>query len=257
MNAREEIGNQVRDLLDYFPGRGRLRILWLLVLPILSTLFYSRFPWGHNQSLTNGIPWYIFMAAGNSIYWLYYPAVLVLLLRINHSDRPSWHGTACIIASSVAYGIVVSLPALLVNITWSACYVGISFSSILQTLLGVLMAIGGVLLLATVVGALAHCTRFFIPLILFLLGMYAWFLPIAFSDKMVPQGWRMQWAAVPLVPATVILRNGILNRPFDTTTLNWVAGSIHAILGYVLIFWIWRRISNSASPALAAPPRFA
>jgi len=249
MNAKEEIENQVRDLLAYFPGRGRLALIWLAILPLIGPLlFYRRVP-------SAGAMPYLFAFPGISVLWFYVPTMLVLLFRINHSDRSSWLESAGIIASSVVYGIIIGLPCLIISIAWSACYVGMSFLSNLEILLGAIEVVGAMLLLATVLGAVAHYAGFFIALLLFLMRTaYVYFLPLAYSITAMPEKYRTIEAATPLAPAIVILRIGILNRHTSEIVppLYWAVATIHAALGYALAFWVWRSVSD---PSFAARPR--
>ena len=146
----------------------------------------------------------------------------------------------------MAYGIIIGLlPSLLIALVWSACYVGISFLSILETFLGVLGVVGAVLLLATFLGAVAHYAGFFIAPFLFLMRtMYVYLLPVAYAITAIPEKRRVLTAATPLGPAIVILRIGILNNQSSEVVplLFWTAATIHAVLGYVLAFWVWRSI---------------
>lgn len=245
MNKRDEIADEVRDLLAYFPGRGRLPLAWLIVLPLLGavpfSLFFSRVP---NVAM---IPYAVFASPGGSVLWMYAATMLVLLLRINHSDRSSWLESATIIASSAVYGMIVALPSLLISLVWSACYVGVSFSSLLETFLGVFETIGAMFLLAPLLGAIAHYAGFLIALFLFLMKTaYIYLLPIGYTITRVPEKWRMLEAASPLAPAIAILRTGILNGQNHemVSPFYWVAATIHAALGFVLAFWIYRSFSD-------------
>ena len=167
MNARKEIAAQVRDLLAYFPGRGRLPLVWLMILPILA--FFSSNLFGHAASIpSSGVPYFVYASGGAAILWLYSTTALVLLIRINHSERSSWSESATIIASSVAYGVIIGLPAVLVSIAWSIPYVGVSIFSVSTILFGIVESIGAILLLAITLGAVAHYAGFFIALFLFL-----------------------------------------------------------------------------------------
>jgi ABC-type polysaccharide/polyol phosphate export permease len=256
MNPQRDIADQVRDLLAYFPGRGRFALLWLIALPLLPALFFSHIE-SAPRTFAGQVPFAVFASTGASLLGLYISTVLVLLLRINHSERSSWQESATIIASSVAYGIIIGLPALLISVVWSASYVGISFLSVLETLLGILGAIGAVVLLATVLGALAHYIGILIPLLLFLCRTpYLYLLPVTYSITVVPQKWRILEAATPLSPAIAILRAGALNLHTSEVVplFYWVAAAIHAFLGYALAFWLWRSISNP-SPGVPTPRR--
>jgi ABC-type polysaccharide/polyol phosphate export permease len=246
MNARDEIAAQVRDLLDYFPGRGRLPLVWLVLIPafiIFSLVFLA----GGPRIPAGSIPYSVYTSGGASVLWIYFATVLVLLVRMNHSDRSSWRESATIIASSVAYGFIVGLPALLVSVGWSAYYVGISILSVSELLVGVFEILGAVLLLAIILGAVAHYAGPFIALFLFLAKtVYVYLLPVSYSITLVPAKWHLLQAATPLAPAIAVLRAGIMNNHAGEMILPlyWCAAIIHAIAGYALAFWIWKRISN-------------
>ena len=251
MSTQNAIADEVRDLLAYFPGRGRLPLLWLFALPLIELLCFSHF--SPAAKLSGGkISYAVFSLPGLSILWLYISTVLVLLVRINHSDRSSWLESASIIASSITYGIIISLPSFLISIAWAATHVGISILSFLYILLGTVEVLGAILLLATALGGVAHYAGFFIAFFLFLMKTaYVYLLPFTYSITAVPEKWRMLQAATPLAPAIVILRAGILNYqlPELASPLYWVAASVHAIIGYAVAFRIWRTLSNRfASP---------
>jgi ABC-type polysaccharide/polyol phosphate export permease len=244
MNKRDEIASQVRDLLAYFPGRGWPPLAWLIVLPLLGALPFSPF---FNRMPNGAIPFALFLFAGRSVLWMYVATMLILLLRINHSDRSSWLESATIIASSALYGMIISLPSLLISLVLAASYVGVSFSSLLETFLGVFETIGAMFLLAAVLGAIAHYAGLLIALFLFLMKTaYVYLLPAGYSVTLVPEKWRMLEAAAPLAPAIVILRTGILNNQNHemVSSLYWITATIHAALGFVLAFWICRGFSD-------------
>ena len=244
MNKREEIACQVRDLLAYFPGRGWQALAWLIVLPLLGALPYSH-SFAHAPS--NGIPYAVFAFAGSSVLWMYTATILVLLLRINHSDRSSWLESATIIASSAVYGMIIALPSLLVSLVWSATYVGVSVSSLLETLAGALAMVGAMFLLAIALGAIAHYAGSVIALLLFVTRtVYLFLLPIGYPITAIPEKWRMLEAVTPLAPALAILRSGILNGQTRdaVSSLYWIAAATHAALGFVLALWIYRGFSG-------------
>ena len=250
MNAQNAIADDVRDLLAYFPGRGRLPLLWLFALPVIELLYFFHSPAARLSG--GGIPYAVFSLPGLSVLWFYISTMLVLLVRINHSDRSSWLESASIIASSITYGVIISLPSFLISIAWAVSYVGTSVISFLSILFGTLEVVGAMLLLATALGAVAHYAGFLIALFLFLMKTtYVYLLPIAYSVTAVPEKWRILQAATPLAPAVVILRASILNYKLSemASPLYWAAASVHAIIGYALAFWIWRTLSNrSTSP---------
>jgi hypothetical protein len=264
MNPKQEIADQVRDLIAYFPGRGRYSFVWLFFLPFASTLFFTQF-FGDGGSpvirtLANippgSLPFTIFCSSGTTTVGLYTVTILILLLRIAHSDRSSWMETASIVASSTIYGLIVSLPSLLVDFAFSARYAGISILSIFQTGGGLIATIGAFFLLMGVAGALAHYTGFFIPLFLFIArSVYPYFLPAAYAIKAMPEPWRLIDAAFPLSPAIVILRTGFLNHftSESVSLLYWIAAGIHAALGFALAYWFWKSISKPSSPVPGTP----
>ena len=76
MNAQKEVTAQVRDLLTYFPGRGRLTLVWLVILPLISPLLFSSHYFGRIAPSSTGIPYAVFVLAGLSAHWFYLPTML-------------------------------------------------------------------------------------------------------------------------------------------------------------------------------------
>ena len=251
MNSSAQIGAELKHLLTYFPGRGRLPLVWLLVLPIANPVLY-RVVFGDMLSAgtADRIPYYLVAAVGQAALWVYLPAAYIGLLRINHSRRTSLRESGCILLSSVFYGVLIGVPAVLVTAVWATCHVGVSVLCLLQGLIGIVMLCVSTLLIVSVLGLAAHHLGFFTPLFLLLVKTYVFVIPVAYTMDCVPERWRLFLTVViPFAPELTILRNAILNSAGNTPSSCWVGAAIHTIIGIAVGFWLWKRITGPAHAA--------
>jgi len=204
MNPKEQIKVELSDLLAYFPGRHRLSLVWLIILPVATTA----------------------SAIDQSALWVYLPAAFVCLLRVNHSRRSSLQESGCIIVSSVLYGFLIGAPAIAVTVVWALSHVGLSMLTLLQGILGIMAVCVSVFLLVTILGIAAYYLGLFVPLFLLLVIMYVYFVPVSYSIDLVPQRWQTFYALVfPLAPEITIVRDAMLNSAASTQGLCWAAAA--------------------------------
>ena len=250
MNSRVQVGAELKDLLAYFPGRGRLPLVWLLILPIVAAEV-TRFLFGRVVRVagTDQIPFYLSPVVEQSVLWLWLPAAFVCLLRINHSRRTSLRESGCILISSVFYGIVIGVPAVLATAVWAICHVGVSVLCLLQGLVGIAMLCASTFLVVFVLGLAAHYLGFFVPLLLLFVKTYVYFIPVVYSMDMLPEHWRIYTVVIPLAPEVTILRNAILNSVEHTPTSCWVGAAVHTTIGIAAGLWLWKRITEPAHSA--------
>lgn len=256
MTILDEIKKQTKDLLAYYPGRGRIALVWLIVIPVLSFLVFTVWFGKIARVASDGIPAYMFYMAGHSFNWIYKLSLVVMLIRICHSERKLWRDTVQIMASSLSYALVVGLPCVLLAFVWIFCHVGTSAMALFQVLTGLACALGALLLLLICLGALGHRFGIIVPLLLFLTTLYTYFLPIAYPASIVPSRWQfIHTFAVPLSPTITLLRQGMLNQGVVSISF-WLAALLHASVGYGLAVSIWKRntepedrqLSSEAAP---------
>jgi hypothetical protein len=242
----DEIKRQTEDLLTYYPGRGRISLLWLVIIPILSFLaitmrfgmFLSVWPHWHFHIPNHGIPQYMYYIAAHSFDWIYTLSLVIMLIRICHSERKLWRDTVQIMASSLLYALVLGLPCVLFAFIWIFFHVGTSVIALFQILVGLICAIGSLILLLVCLGSLGHRFGIVIPFLIFLTTV----LPIGdYPPNIVPLGWRyFQTFVVPLSSTITIIFSGMLNGGL-ASSIFWIAAFLHAAIGYTLAFVIWKK----------------
>ena len=243
----DEMKKQTKDLLAYYPGRDRIALLWLIVIPVLSFLVFTMWFGKIPRVTSDGVPAYMFYMAGHSFNWIYQLSLVIMLIRICHSERKLWRDTAQIMASSLSYALVVGLPCVLLAFVWILCHVGSSAMALFQVLTGLACALGALLLLLICLGALGHRFGIIVPLLLFLTVLYTYFLPIAYPASIVPSRWQfVHTFAVPLSPTITLLRRGMLNQGLASGNF-WMAALLHAVVGYALALLIWKRNTENES----------
>ena len=249
----EEMKKQTEDLLAYYPGRGKLALGWLVMIPVVSFVVFHIF-FGTNASVSgDGIPAYMFYMAGNTFSWVYKTALVVMLIRVCHSNRTVWRESVAIMGSSAAYALMVGTPCSVLALIWLACCVGTSAVALMQVLAGLVLAFGALALLIVVAGFLAHRFGLVIPLLLFLTTLYVYLLPIVYPASIVPIRWQsMHTFGVPLSPSITIIRQGMLNQGLTAGSF-WLAALFHAVLGYGLAFWILKRNIAPATAPYSEP----
>jgi lipopolysaccharide transport system permease protein len=245
MNVKQSMRAEIQDLLAYFPGRGRVALVWLVLIPIFA-IVPSTYIFGNtSQFPTDGIPYPIFAAVGRSVLWIYLPSVFVCLIRVTKSQRSSLRNTGLLVLSSVFYGVLIGLPAVVVTAIGSMFYLGISVTSIIQGVVGIIAVLMSVVLVVIMLGVAAHYLGFFSPLLLLLVKAHLYFLPIAYPLPDVPGTLRtVQTLVLPLAPAITIMRNAVLNSTVTTPVSCWVGAAVHVAGGFAVMVWLWRRISK-------------
>ncbi len=242
-----EVKRQTKDLLSYYPGRGKVALLWLIALPILSFLVFVIWFGGPARVTSDGVPTYMFYMFGRSFYWIYNLSLVIMLLRICHSSRKLWRDTVIIMASSLSYALIVGLPIVFFAFVWILCHAGTSAMALFQVLTGLTCTIGALLLLLICLAALAHRFGIIVPFLLFLTRVYIYALPTYYSVDYIPSQWLfLQTFALPLAPSIILLRDGMLNQGLASASF-WLGALFHAVLGYGLAFWIWKRSSEPAT----------
>ena len=245
MNTKDQLRAELHDLLAYFPGRGRASLAWLVVMPILAIVLFACVFGRVARIPSDGIPYPVFTAAGQSALWIYLPAAFVCLIRVNHSQRSSLSETGRIIFSSLLYGFLIGVPAVLVAGAWALFHVGLSVASILHGLIGIVAVCASVSLIVGILGLAAHYLGFFVPLLLLLMKTYVYLVPIAYSMNVVPETWRtVQTLIVPLAPAITIMRNAIVNSTASTSGSCWGGALLHSVAGVAVLIWLWKRITG-------------
>ena len=237
----EEIRRQTKDLLAYYPGRDRIALLWLIVIPVLSFLVFTMCFGKISRVTSGGIPTYMFYMAGQSFNWIYKLSLVITLIRICHSERKRLLESVQIIGSSVSYSLVVGLPYVLLTFVWVLFHVGTSPIALFQVLVGLVCAVGALLLILVCLGSLGHRFGIVIPFLLFLTAVYPYLLPVFYPASAVLSRWQLNHAfAIPLSPTITILRKGMLNQGLASSSL-WLAALLHALVGYGLAVWIWKK----------------
>ena len=98
------VSSHLADFLTYYPGRSRLTLVWLLLVPA-GAVFIASEVLGRTGSLpSDAMPHHVFSVAGQSVMWLYIPAVLACLLKINRARIRS-----ALTHSAVGIGVAVWL----------------------------------------------------------------------------------------------------------------------------------------------------
>ena len=143
-------------------------------------------------------------------------------------------------ASSLSYALVVGLPCVLLAFVWLLCHVGTSAVALIHVLAGrscSRRAASPPCLSWLSWSPFRHCH----PVSLFLTTVYTYLLPVFYPASMIPARWQFTHTfAVPLSPTITILRQGMLNQGSASGSI-WMAALLHAIAGYALAVWIWRR----------------
>jgi hypothetical protein len=244
----DEIKRQTEDLLAYYPGRGRISLLWLVATPIfwflgLNIWFGPASNRGfliQSRHIAENMP-YIF---GHSFNWIYMLSLVIMLIRICHSERKLLRDTVQIMVSSLLYALVVGLPYVLLVYICILCYVGTSAIAFFQVFAGMICALGSLLLLLLCLGYMAHRFSIVIPFLIFLATVfYTYLLPIDYLARGSLQQHLILTKvsyAVPLFPTDIILREGLFNLGLASGSV-WIAAFLHATIGYALAFLIWKK----------------
>ncbi len=248
MNRASVVTDHLADLLAYYPGRGRLALVWLLLVPVGAAVIASHTLVQAKLSSFDTLPYYVYLAAGQSVMWLYVPAVLACLLKSSYSRTTSVSRTAAIVLSSSLYGLAIGIPAVAVAALWSTHHVGLSPRAVATIPAGLLVTGASALLVVAGLGLLARRFNLLVPLLLLLAATYRTLMPVTYSLSVVPDDWRILAFAGPLVPETAILRNALLDRAGDTPSIFWVAALAHTAMGFVVSVWLWGRIAEDGAP---------
>ena len=246
MNIRDQIQSEVADLLAYFPGRGRLPVLWLIALPAAALM-----PWlfaARTQLYSPGqtaVPFHVYLIAGRFAFLPLKAIGFVLLLRICHSPRSCWRDSLRIIASSIIYGAIITVPSVGITAIWIMAQCGITLVSAFQAGVGVILVAGTTMLLALGLGALAHHAGLAIPLLLWLAPSYIWLTPALYSQQILNWPEPVLWLfthAVPMSSALQIMRAGVTSSSTPLPGSHWVFGLLYGIIGFTLVFWQLRKL---------------
>jgi hypothetical protein len=255
----DEIKRQTKDLLAYYPGRGKISLLWLVVLPIFWFLVMVitaqlvesgkwpgmiDFPSLLSRELTlkaapfiAPIPYMI----SQILNWIYILPIMIMLIRICHSQRKIWSDTVQIMISSLLYALIVIFPGILLSallaFIWTIYYAGSSAITLffLQTFAWLICVLGSLLLLLICLGYLSHRFGVIIPFLMFIATVYYKYLIIIPVLAGV-----LRTVALPLSPTITILRHGMLNWGIVSGNF-WIIAFLHATIGYTLAYLVWKK----------------
>ncbi len=247
-----QIKDEVFDILAYFPGRQRFSFAWLFLLPLCMFVLPGHFVCASSAELPpDHVPYYLFASVGKSMLWIYFPSVMVCLLRINHWSTRSFSRLTYTVFASVLYGLVIGFPAVAVTAMWATLQVGISIQGLVQCIAGLVMLVICICSMVAVLGGIAYCSKLLIPGLLLLAHAYIMVLPLAYSIGAIPDRLRpLHMLAVPLASEITIARNAILNSTGNTHYMCWIGSVAHTVLGVAVIAWLLNRgrISEQGQP---------